>query len=129
VIKILCGFAIEREPAFHYRSFYGTSGSIETDRYNEGNNLKAYFRDDPDSNTLRDIPVDFERFRLPPGAKSGGHGVTEYYMVDDFVRSIFDDTKPAIDVYEGLDYTVPGLCAHISAQRGGEPVEVADFRP
>ena len=128
VIKMLCGFSVERKPAFHFISFYGTSGSIEMDRYNGMNNLKAYFKNGPNFNTLKDIPVDFERYKLPPGAKSGGHGVSEYYMVDDFVRSILDDTKPAIDVYEGLDYTVPGLCAHISAQRGGEPVEVPNFR-
>ena len=61
--------------------------------------------------------------------KAGGHGTSEYFMVDDFVRCILDDTKPAIDVYEGLDYTAPGICAHLSAEQGGKAVEVPDFRP
>ena len=97
------------------------------DRYNEMNNMKAYFKGEHKS--LTDIPVDFDRYKLPPGVQSGGHGVSEYYMVNDFVRCIIDDTKPAIDVYEGLDYTAPGICANLSAQRGGEQVEVPDFRP
>ena len=123
VIKILCGFAVERQPSFHFISLYGTLGSIEMDRYNGMNNQKAYFKSE--FNTLTDVPVEPEREKLP----SGGHGSSEYYLIDDFVRCILDDTKPAIDVYEGLDYTVPGICAHLSAQRGGAPVDVPNFRP
>ncbi|MFO8078706.1 MAG: gfo/Idh/MocA family oxidoreductase, partial [Armatimonadota bacterium] len=59
---------------------------------------------------------------------AGGHGTSEYFMCNDFVRCITDDTAPAIDVYRGLDYSVPGICAHISAENGSEPVEVPDFR-
>ena len=127
VVKMLCGFSIERHPSFHFISLYGTSGSIEMDRYNGMNNMKAYFKGE--HQRLTDISVDFDRYKLPSDAQSGGHGVSEYYMVDDFVRCILDDTKPVIDVYEGLDYTAPGICANLSAQRGGELVEVPDFRP
>ena len=49
-------------------------------------------------------------------------------MCNDFVRCILDDTKPAIDVYEGLDMTLPGICAHLSAQQGGSAVGVPDPR-
>jgi hypothetical protein len=49
-------------------------------------------------------------------------------MVDDFVRSILDDTKPRFDVCDGLDFTLPGICAHLSAERGGEAVAVPDPR-
>ena len=126
VVKILCGFSIARQPSFHFISLYGTSGSIEMDRYNHGNNMKAYFKGEHQN--LTDIPVDFDRYKLPSGAQSGGHGVSEYYMVNDFVRCILDDTKPAIDVYEGLDYSLPGICANISAQQDGKLVEVPDFR-
>ena len=49
-------------------------------------------------------------------------------MVDGFVRCMLDDTKPPIDVYEAMDWTLPGICAHISAEAGGEPVEVPNPR-
>ena len=92
------------------------------------NNLKAYFKDDPDFKSLQDVPVQEALDKLPPGARSGGHGASEYYMIEDFLRSILDDAKPAIDVYDGLDYTVPGICAQVSSERGGELVEVPNFR-
>jgi len=50
-------------------------------------------------------------------------------MVNDFVRCILGDGKPAIDVYEGLDMSLPGICAHLSAENGSQPVEVPYLRP
>lgn len=129
VIKILCGFSVERHPAFHFISLYGTGGSIETDRYRPSSNLKAYLLDIPHLPGMMDIPVAISHPKAPPEATAGGHGTSEYYMVNDFVRPILDDTKPAIDVYEGLDYTVPGICAHLSAMQGGKAIPVPDFRP
>ncbi len=40
-------------------------------------------------------------------------------MFDAFIKSILDDTPPPIDIYKSLDYTLPGLCAHMSAEKGG----------
>ena len=65
----------------------------------------------------------------PEEARAGGHGTTEYFMVDDFIQAVLDGRQPPIDVYRSLDYSVPGLCAHQSALNGGEPVRVPDFRP
>jgi hypothetical protein len=49
-------------------------------------------------------------------------------MIDAFVESIKNDTKPPIDVYEGLDYSLPGLYAHLSAEQGGKILEIPDPR-
>jgi len=49
-------------------------------------------------------------------------------MIDAFVKSIKDNTKPPIDVYEGLGYSLPGLYAHLSAQEGGKIIEIPDPR-
>jgi len=49
-------------------------------------------------------------------------------MVKAFVDSVIYDTKPPIDVYKGLDFSLPGFCAHISAQQGGKMVDIPDFR-
>jgi hypothetical protein len=35
---------------------------------------------------------------------------------------------PAIDVYAGLDMTLPGLISQESIRRGGAPLPVPDFR-
>ena len=66
--------------------------------------------------------------RLTTTAMAGGHGSSEWFMCEDFVRAILDDTTPAIDVFFGLDMTLPGICAHISAENGSEPVVVPDPR-
>jgi predicted dehydrogenase len=127
VIKILCGFVVER-PGFHWISLYGTRGSLEMDRFAPYEKLKAFFTTTPGQQETADIPVTMSDPDAPPEATAGGHGTSEYYMVDDFVRCIREDTKPAFDVYEGLDYSLPGICAHLSAERGGEAVEVPDPR-
>jgi hypothetical protein len=49
-------------------------------------------------------------------------------MAQDFVRAVRSEIPVPIDVYDALDYTAPGLCAHLSAERGGAPVEIPDFR-
>jgi len=55
-------------------------------------------------------------------------GVAEGRMLDAFVDCIVRDARPPIDVYDAMDYTAPGLCAHLSAERGGEPVAIPSFR-
>ena len=59
---------------------------------------------------------------------SNAHGTAEYRIADGFIRSILDDTKPPIDVYEAMDYTAPGICAHLSSERKGEIVPVPNYR-
>ena len=49
-------------------------------------------------------------------------------MIQAFVDAIVEDKEPPIDVYRALDYSVPGLCAHLSAEQGGKLVEVPNFR-
>ena len=128
VIKILCGFSVAREPAFHYYVVYGSKGVLETGRPGDAEGTKGFFADVPHLQGMTRLPLTTSHTGAPPEARAGGHGTTEYYMVDDFVRAIREDTEPAIDVYTAMDYTAPGLCAHLSAENGGEPVAVPDFR-
>ena len=123
VIKVLCGFSVEREPMFHYYSIYGTEGCLETVRGTYRN--VAYFKG---SGSVTELPYTLNHPEAPDSATVGGHGTCEYFMVNAFIESIVNDTKPPIDVYDGLDYSLPGLCAHISAQHGSEVVEIPDLR-
>lgn len=65
-----------------------------------------------------------DRLAAPAGAASGGHGTTEYWMLDDFLAAVRGEREPAIDVYRGLDYTLPGICADAV----GTPIAVPDPR-
>ncbi|MCD6359993.1 MAG: Gfo/Idh/MocA family oxidoreductase [Armatimonadetes bacterium] len=128
VIKILAGFSIARHPAMHWMVIYGTEGYIEGPRGGRPGPHHMWTENIPNITGPIEIPAGASHTNAPPEATLGGHGTSEYFMCNDFVRCILDDTAPAIDVYRGLDYTVPGICAHISAENGGEPVEVPDYR-
>ena len=49
-------------------------------------------------------------------------------MIEDFARSISDDTKPPVDVVDALNMTAPGLISEISRSKGGQPVDVPEFK-
>ena len=78
--------------------------------------------------------VDYEQEFLPdrwknPSEEALQAGVSgEYFELRDFVDSILHDTDPPMDVYDAMDYTVPGLVSEQSIANGGIPVEVPDFR-
>ena len=50
-------------------------------------------------------------------------------MVREFVESLLNQTPPPIDVYRSLDFVLPGITAHESAERGGQKINVPDLRP
>lgn len=125
VVKILCGFGVAREPAMHWQVFYGTAGALENRRapWEDAKRYRA------GEERMVPIPAEASDPDAPPEAKAGGHGTSEYYMVDGFIQAVLDGAPPPIDVYRALDYSAPGLCAHLSAEQGGAPVAVPDFRP
>jgi len=127
VIKVTCGFYVAREPSFHYFSLYGTEGVLESPRGGY-DGFKANFHDIPNLQGMVQLPLSWTHTNMPPEAHAGGHGTSEYLMINDFVRAVLDDTKPAIDIHFGLDMTLPGICAHMSAESGSAPVEVPDPR-
>ena len=127
VIKQLCGFSVVREPPFIFLSIYGTKGVLEGKRY-DGDQVKGYFEDVPNLHGMAKYPLDDHHTNVPAEASLGGHGTSEYFMLTEFIDSIVGDTKPPIDVYDAMDFTAPGLCAHISAENGGKLVDVPDFR-
>ncbi len=64
---------------------------------------------------------------LPPGVAAGGHGGSHGYLMDDFIDAILRGRKPAVDVIDALNMTVPGYYAHLSAMKGGETVKIPQY--
>ncbi len=127
IIKFLASFCTVREPVLHGMVLYGTEGILEAPRCGWDKH-KAILAGIPHCHDMIALPIDWTHPRAPGDATAGGHGTAEYYMVQDFVRCIKDDTPPPIDVYMALDMTLPGICAHQSAVQGSQPVEVPDLR-
>ena len=71
-------------------------------------------------------PNHFER--LPERMRvRTGHGNSHTFLTHEFVRSIVEDRQPAVNVYEAVAYTLPGIIAHQSALRGGDVMKIRDY--
>ena len=128
-------------PRPHQMAYYalqGTAGSYESWR-GHGDTSKVWLADEHEPSLFhapaqwhplaeqapRHIP---DRLAAPPEARIGGHGTSEYWLLRDFLAAARGEAPVPIDVFTGLDYTLPGICAVQSAEQGGAPVPVPDPR-
>ncbi len=56
-----------------------------------------------------------------------GHGGSHTFLTHEFISSIIEDRWPTVNVYEATAFTAPGIIAHQSALRGGEPLKIKDY--
>ncbi|MBC7288332.1 MAG: Gfo/Idh/MocA family oxidoreductase [Armatimonadetes bacterium] len=127
VIKFLASFVNARGACFHYFSIYGTEGVLESPRFDD----QPYRMRTERISNLRgwvDLPVGVSHPALEGRIPSGGHGTCEWLMVEDFVAACKGEKPPAVDVFAALDWSLPGLLGHISAENGSKPLEVPDPR-
>jgi len=74
------------------------------------------------------IPRYWETDMLPEKMRhDSGHGGSAVFISAEFVNALIEDREPAIDLYESLAMTVPGIVAHQSALKGGEQLSVPQF--
>ena len=95
-------------------------------------------QEEDDAGFVRDLP-EFEHYEqtqwwqtdiLPePLRHDSGHGCSHNFITHEFIDALTHDRRPAIDVYEALAYTVPGIIAHESALRGGKLLKIPQFDP
>lgn len=71
--------------------------------------------------------LQLKKYALPPGVTPGGHGGSHGYLGDDFIDAILRNRKPAVDVIDALNMTVPGYYAHLSAMKDGETMKVPQY--
>ncbi|MDH7480605.1 MAG: Gfo/Idh/MocA family oxidoreductase [Armatimonadota bacterium] len=81
--------------------------------------------------------AEFERYEPPNWAElllpeplrvGGGHEGAEPFLTHEFVDALLNERTPAIDIYEALAYTVPGIIAHKSALEGGKHMKVPVYK-
>ncbi len=56
-----------------------------------------------------------------------GHEGSHTFLTHEFVSAVLEARKPAVDVYEAVAYTAPGIVAHQSALQGGVQMKVPSF--
>lgn len=71
--------------------------------------------------------LQIKKYALPPGVQPGGHGGSHGYLGDDFIDAILRGRKPAVDVIDALNMTVPGYYAHLSAMKDGETMKIPQY--
>ena len=71
--------------------------------------------------------LQIKKYALPPGVQPGGHGGSHGYLGDDFIDSILRSRRPAVDVINALNMTVPGYYAHLSAMKDGETLKIPQY--
>ena len=68
--------------------------------------------------------------KLPPSLrKVGGHGGSHPFIIHEFVSACLEERAPAVDVYQALAYTAPGIVGFESALKDGMWLKVPDFGP
>jgi len=73
-----------------------------------------------------DEPKHWELLPEPMRVPSG-HSGSQSFLTHEFISSIVEDRWPTVNVYEAVAYTLPGIIAHQSALRGGEPMKIRDY--
>lgn len=59
--------------------------------------------------------------------QGGGHGGSHPHLVHEFISAILEDRQPYPDAVTAANWTCVGICAHQSAERGGELVKLPAF--
>jgi hypothetical protein len=75
---------------------------------------------------VKDVP-DYFPFLPEPMRVATGHGNSHGFLAHEFLAALVEEREPAVDVYEALAMTVPGVVAMESSRRGGEQVKVPRF--
>jgi len=121
-----------------YYALQGTAGAYEAWR-GFGDESKVWLADEHEPSRCRGgckwhrlwdyaeryIP---DRLNVGEEARRGGHGTSEYWMLQDFLKSIEEGSAPPIDVHTAMDYSLPGVLAAQSAEQGGAALAVPDTR-
>ena len=127
IYKQLCGFSVTRHPPLHYYVVYGSRATLETDREDPTRTLGS-FPEIPGMTGLAHLPLSYAPSGPMPEWAGSGHGGADGAMLADFLASLLAGTPAPIDVFRGLDYTLPGICAVQSIRAGNRTVEVPDPR-
>lgn len=88
-----------------------------------------------DSNGYPEGKVQIEPYKQPNHWESlpasmrvkSGHGGSHTFLANEFISAILEDRQPAVNVWEAVAYTLPGIVAHRSALRGGELLKIKDY--
>lgn len=123
LIKIMVTLSTRRPSEHRYRIF-GIEGGTEWFSYEK--QARRFTRHNEEREGWEVIPIGL-------GARgddtSAGHGGADLKLARHFTESILNGDPSPINVYRAIEYALPGILANKSAELGGAPVPIPDFRP
>jgi len=119
IVRLTNGFTVAHPYALYY-NLVGTRGSVKMQ--SAGGYLFVWHSEATEPKVSGWQPAPKEWGERPDREK---HVLV---MVREFVQSIAQGGPPPLDVYRSLDFVLPGLLAHASAQQGGVKLDVPDLR-
>ena len=122
LIKIMVTLNTRRPSEHRYRLF-GVDGGAEMFSYEQS--CRYFDRDSGHRDGWQVAPIGWAAAEDDPTA---GHGGADMKVARQFAQALLEDRPPPIDVYRAIEYTLPGILANRSAELGGAPVAIPDFR-
>lgn len=131
VIKEITAFCVALPTAHRYFKLQGSKGFLETSRWSGSHcqDVLAYFADVPNLRNAMKLSVNPSPGGSHPSwIYESGHDGVDGLMLLDFIDSLLEKRPSPIDVYRGLDYSLPGMLGCASAEAGGTWMDVPDSR-
>ena len=128
--KFLPWSNFKRHPESIWYAVYGSKGMMETDRWGASFNKLNLFVEGDDGALMERSYHPSARLETQLARSIGGHGGSDFYTMHFFLDSILNrpGKECAIDVYQALDMTLPGILGYRSIWEGNIPLEVPDMR-
>jgi predicted dehydrogenase len=105
--------------------FVGTNLSYTMPNEDQGQNFVMTGPGAPDWKEVPDVSD-----RLPEALRvPSGHGGSHVFLTHEFITALLENREPAIDIYEALAMTVPGIVGQQSALKDGESMKIPSFDP
>jgi len=122
LIKIMVTLSTRR-PAEHRYRLFGALGAAEWFSY-EGF-CRMFDRN-------REEAEGWERIDIGSAGRdddtSTGHGGTDLKLARHFTQALLDGRPAPIDIYRAIEFSLPGIIANKSAELGGAPLSIPDYR-
>ena len=126
IVRISCSFA-NSHWGNHRQVFMGTKATFDSGWIGK-DEPKFRYAGEREFVIPDNLPLGTNFPDAPVTAALGGHGTAEWFMLKDFFNAIRSGGPAPIDVYEGIMYSLPGVCAAESAANGGQPVAIPQYQ-
>jgi predicted dehydrogenase len=130
LVKVRFDLLSNRPHLMDYYSLQGTGGAYEAPRA-AGETARVYLQGRSPENEWEPLERYAEEFlpqRYRQVVAGTGHWGADTWPIREFVEAIVNGTPPPIDVYAGLDMSLPGIISELSIAQGGAWLAVPDPR-